>query len=84
MSYALTALIFAELGRRTGARLFAWFAAAFILLAAERATLTLVVRDAGAPPWGERVRLLAFALVLVGIAARSRPPRARRPPVRGP
>jgi hypothetical protein len=78
MSYALTALIFAELWRRTGAPLFARFAAAFILLAAQRVALTLIVRVPGAMPWSESVRRLAFVLILVGVAAQSREPRARR------
>ena len=73
MGYALAALFFAKFRRRTGSRLFSWFAAAFALLVAQRVLLLVhepVSEDA--MPWGYLVRLLAFVLILVGIIEQNR------------
>ena len=73
MGYATAALFFAKFWRRTRTRLFAWFAAAFVLLALQRAVLaTLIDTWGGMALWGYGVRLLAFVLILVGIAEQNR------------
>ena len=73
--YAVAALFFARSCRRTGSPIFAWFGVAFVLLAVQRVMLVLVERAAGATPWSHGLRLLAFLLILVGIAAENRAPR---------
>ena len=73
MAYAVAALFFAKFHRRTESRLFAWFATAFALLAVQRAALALVdPGPADAVPWSYVLRLLAFVLILVGIAEQNR------------
>ena len=81
MGYAVAALFFASFRRRTGVTLFSWFATAFVLLAAQRVVLVAVARDPDALPWSYLIRLLAFVLILCGIAAQNRAP-GRRPPRR--
>jgi uncharacterized membrane protein HdeD (DUF308 family) len=75
MGYAVAALFFAKFRRRTGARIFTWFAIAFVLLAVQRVVLIAVVRDPDGLPWSYVLRLLAFVLILAGIAAQNRSPR---------
>ena len=70
--YAVAALFFARFWRRTRVALFGWFAAAFVLLAVQRLMLALTIRAPDAMPWSYTVRLLAFVLILVGIAAQNR------------
>jgi hypothetical protein len=73
MGYAVAALFFAKFWRRTRARLFAWFAAAFFLLAVQRAALaTLAEPGSGAARWSYALRLLAFLLILIGIVEQNR------------
>ena len=72
MGDAVAALFFAKFWRRTGAPVFAWFAVAFVLLALQRLLLVLLAGTSGAMPWSYLVRLLAFVLILVGIAAQNR------------
>lgn len=79
MGYGLAALFFTRFWRRSRVPLFAWFAVAFVLLALQRVMLALMVREPGAMPWSYTVRLLAFVLLLVGIAAQNRAPRAAPP-----
>ena len=73
MGYAVAALFFASFHRRTGSRLFAWFAAGFVLLAVQRAMLATLA-DAGGSwsMWSYGLRLLAFILILVGIVEQNR------------
>jgi hypothetical protein len=72
MAYAVIALFFLKFRLRTGDRLFALFAAAFLLLAVQRLLLAI----AGA--WGENLvwlyglRLLAFVLIIVAIVDKNR------------
>jgi hypothetical protein len=75
MGYAVAALFFARFWRRTRVALFGWFAVAFVLLAAQRVMLLVIVEAPGAMPWSYTVRLLAFVLILAGIWAQNRPPR---------
>ena len=76
MGYVVAALFFARFWRRTGVALFAWFGVAFVLLAAQRVMLVLIERAPDAMPWSYTVRLLAFVLILLGIAAQNRASRA--------
>ena len=75
MGYAVAALFFLEFRRRTGVRLFSWFAVAFAMLAVQRIALIGLVRQPDALPWSYVLRLLAFVLILVGIAVQNRRPR---------
>lgn len=70
--YVFAALFFFRFLRRTGAPIFRWFAVAFLLLAVQRVMLVAIVTEPGAMPWSYTVRLLAFVLILVGIAEQNR------------
>jgi hypothetical protein len=72
MGYAVSALFFAKFWRRTRSRLFAWFTLAFALLAAQRLMLALLDDARSAVPWSYTLRLLAFVMILVGIAEQNR------------
>ena len=73
MGYAVAALFFAKFWRRTRTRLFAWFAAAFLLLAVQRGVLATLAEPGGlVARWSYALRLLAFVLILVGIAEQNR------------
>ena len=72
MGYALAALFFTRFWHRTRVALFGWFAVAFVLLAAQRLMLALTLQAPDAIPWSYTVRLLAFVLILVGIAVQNR------------
>ena len=78
MGYAAAALFFARFWRRSEVALFGWFAVAFVLLAVQRVMLVLIVEAPGAMPWSYTVRLLAFVLILAGIAAQNRASRPGR------
>ena len=83
MGYAVAALFFAKFWRRTRARLFAWFAAAFVLLALQRAALaTLADPGSAAARWSYALRLLAFVLILVGIVEQNRRAPSAEPPAK--
>ena len=70
--YLVAALFFLRFWRRTGDRLFAFFAAAFALLAVQRVALTLATpADEEAVPY-YLLRLVAFALILVAIIDKNR------------
>jgi hypothetical protein len=68
MGYAVASLFFLRFWRRTHDRLFAWFAAAFALLAVQRAVLSL------AEPHEAfyLMRLAAFVLIIIAIADKNR------------
>jgi len=70
--YAVAALFFARFWRDTRDRLFAYFAVAFALLAAQRTALVLVADDPGAATWLYGVRLVAFLLILHAIIDKNR------------
>ncbi|MEX2152493.1 MAG: DUF5985 family protein [Gemmatimonadaceae bacterium] len=80
MGYGVAALYFARFWRDTSDRLFLFFAAAFALLAAQRAILATrdVLPDAPiGPTWLYVVRLAAFVLILIAIVDKNR---GRTPP----
>ena len=71
--YATVALFFLKFHRRTGDRLFGFFAAAFALLALQRFGLSLLDDRAGAGgEWMYVLRLLAFVLILYAIWDKNR------------
>lgn len=71
--YAVAGLFFLRFWRRSGDRLFAWFAAAFWLLAAQRAALAMVERESPVATWLYVVRLVAFLLILAAVVDKNRP-----------
>lgn len=77
--YLMAALFFLRFWRDSRDRLFAMFAAAFVLLALQRLLLALdlsVMEDA---VWSYVIRLLAFLLILFAIVDKNRgPARPRR------
>jgi hypothetical protein len=70
MGYLVAALHFLRFWRRSGERLFLFFALAFGLLAAQRLGLTLLA--AIDSTWLYGARLLAFLLLLFGIVEKNR------------
>lgn len=74
MAYLTAGLFFLRFWRETRDRLFVAFAAAFTLLAAQRAALSLLVRaDAqDAAVWLYALRLFAFLLILAAIVDKNR------------
>ena len=72
LGYVITATFFLKFWRRTRERLFAWFAASFLMLATQRVLLTV------SGEWGERetwiygLRLLAFVVLIMGIVEKNR------------
>lgn len=70
MGYLVSALYFLRFWRRSGERLFVFFALAFALLAAQRLGLTfLTAIDSN---WLYGTRLVAFLLLLAGILEKNR------------
>ena len=71
--YAVAGLFFLRFWRRSGDRLFAWLAAAFWLLGAQRAALASVDHASAASTWLYAVRLTAFLLILAAVIDKNRP-----------
>ena len=71
MSLAI-ALFQLRFWRRGGDRLFLFFASSFLLMAANRIALTLVVDESESRTYLYIVRLVAFVLILVGIWDKNR------------
>jgi len=73
-AYAVAALFFLRFWKDTRDRLFALFSASFLMLAVQRAALTLVAQQGETPVttvlYG--VRLLAFLLILAAIVDKNR------------
>ena len=61
------ALFFLQFWRKSGDRLFALLAWAFSLLALERAVLSFVPAEQEGRHWIYLARLIAFALIILGI-----------------
>jgi len=75
MGYSVAALYFARFWRETSDRLFLFFAAAFAVLAVQRASLAAagVLPDRGVgPTWLYVVRLAAFVLIIAAIVDKNR------------
>jgi amino acid transporter len=72
MGYFVAGLYFLRFWRDTRDRLFGIFAAAFWLLAAQRAALALTVDPTGEQVLLYSVRLLAFVLILAAIIDKNR------------
>jgi amino acid transporter len=73
MGYLTAGLYFLRFWRDTRDRLFAIFAAAFGLLAVQRAALTLAVHGGEqGSAWIYGIRLLAFLLILFAIVDKNR------------
>ncbi len=70
--YAIAALYFLKFWRRTGDRLFIWFATAFALLVVQRLALAVSDDLLGNATWFYVIRLLAFALIAGAIIDKNR------------
>jgi zinc transporter ZupT len=76
--YAVIGLFFLRFRARTGDRLFAMFAGAFLLLAVQRVAITIAREWGENTTWLYGLRLLAFVLILVAIVDKNRgAPRGR-------
>jgi hypothetical protein len=73
--YLTAGLFFLRFWRQSQDRLFAWFAAAFWLLALQRIALSAADLRGGEAPWLYLVRLLAFLLILGAVIDKNRPGR---------
>lgn len=71
MGYAVAALYFLKYWRRTHDRLFAFFAAAFVLLLVQRVALAMGGTSIDAL-WYYVLRLVAFVLIGFGIVEKNR------------
>lgn len=71
MGHLVVALLFLRFWRRTGDRLFGWFAAAFFVLTAERVLLFWYVAG-HIHPAVYIARLAAFLLIIVAVIDRNR------------
>lgn len=69
--YAVAALFFLRFWRQTGDRLFAYFGAAFVLLALQRTALAAATGGIDVY-WYYALRLLAFVLIIVAIVEKNR------------
>jgi hypothetical protein len=72
MGFAVAALFFLRFRRDTGDRLFAFFALAFLVFAAERVALLYVGPDEAARATVYLARLAAFSLIILGILDKNR------------
>ena len=68
----IAGLFFFRFWRESGDRLFAFFGAAFWLLACSWALLALVNPDAETQPYIYAIRLVAFGLLIVGMINKNR------------
>ena len=71
MGFLLAALFFLRFWRRTSDGLFAIFAAAFLLLAANQALAALIDFGREELSWVYLLRLAAFCLIITGIVAKN-------------
>ena len=67
--YAVASLFFLRFWRQSRERLFAWFAAAFAILAVQRLVLSLSIEQS-APLY--LLRLAAFAMIIIAIVDKNR------------
>jgi hypothetical protein len=76
--YLVAALFFLRFWRGSGDRLFAMFAAAFLLLTLQRVFLALQVSLMEDEVWSYVIRLLSFLLILFAIVDKNRGGSSRR------
>lgn len=72
MACAVIALFFFRFWRRTGERLFGWFATAFLLLVFERVIILTVVPEISHHPLFYCTRLVAFLCIVWAIWDKNR------------
>ena len=72
LGYVITATFFLKFWRGTRERLFGWFAASFLLLAAQRFLLTISGEWGEQHTWIYSLRLLAFLILIVGVVEKNR------------
>ena len=70
--YLIAALFFLRFWRQSRDRLFALFAAAFVMLALQRVGLALAVRYELQTTWAYVMRLAAFVIILYAIIDKNR------------
>ena len=70
--YLVASVYFLKFWRKTGDRLFGFFATAFGLLFAQRVALTLASDLVADTAWYYALRLLAFALIAAAIVDKNR------------
>jgi hypothetical protein len=70
--YLIAALFFLRFWRQSRDRLFALFAAAFVMLALQRIGLALAVRYELQTTWAYVMRLAAFVIILYAIIDKNR------------
>jgi len=73
MGYLVASIFFLRFHRQSGDRLFAWFSAAFFILAVQR-VLVVALATSEYAEVVYVVRLLAFVLILIAIWDRNRRP----------
>jgi hypothetical protein len=69
---AVAALFFLRFWRQTHDRLFAYFAAAFCLLAIERLAMVVTATHIENVAWLYTIRLTAFVLIIIAIVDKNR------------
>jgi len=74
--YLVAGAYFLKFWRQTRERLFAWFAAAFVLLFLQRLALALASDLVTNTAWFYAVRLLAFSFIVVAIVDKNRDARS--------
>ena len=72
LGFWIGGLLFFKYWKRTRDSLFAWFAAAFWMLMAERILLVLVNPEDEARPYIFLVRLLAFAMLIAAVIQKNK------------
>ncbi|HET9453109.1 MAG TPA: DUF5985 family protein [Gemmatimonadaceae bacterium] len=72
LAYAIIALFFFKFRSRTGDRLFALFALAFLILSGQRLVLTVAREWGESSVWLYSLRLLAFLVIAYAIVDKNR------------
>ncbi len=80
MGFAVAGLFFLRFWKETSDRLFVFFALSFFILAVNRVVLVLAAHHGIKRDTFYWVRLLAFLLILIGIADKNRSRKQSRPP----
>jgi len=78
MGYVTAGMFFARFWKQSRDRLFLFFALAFFVLGAQRLALALTSEIIEDTLWFYVVRLLAFVLILIGIADKNRSGRSNQ------